>query len=531
MNRAGERVAMRNSIAIIWLALFALNTTTVYSQSSDRNARSYDPEKVAVTRWLDTTTRPITYQEWVQSKEFDDIQKVELIRSTLIQTDQMIDVIVNEDLYSSITGALDTFLLDLQIDGYGINLYTANEVLSPAALRNIISQDWLVFDIAGVIFIGDLAVPWYEMYEPQDWGGSYVEFPCDLYFMDIDGDWGDSDSDGKFDSHSGSLGADIWAGRLVASPLNYHGANEVTLLRNYFRKNHLYRHGDLRLDDKALAFIDNDWNMYGWGYDVARAYPSTDSVIDIYETCRDNYVDRLRELSENRYEHVLICSHSSSTAHYMYYNSNNYQLFYNYEIESFMMQSFSYNLFACSNSRYVEADNMGGWYTFESDYGLITVGCSKTGSMLCFDDFYTPLGQGANFGDALLEWAQINMEDCAGDASRAWFYGMVLQGDPTVRLARFQEPIGYCQYVIGDFNGNEVMNIADVVAAFSRLQTGAPDPTLLCECPVGSGDEWAVAMDVNGSCGFNIADVITAFSKLQTGSPELIPCQECPPTR
>ena len=73
---------------------------------------------------------------------------------------------------------------------------------------------------------------------------------------------------------------------------------------------------------------------------------------------------------------------------FIYYNHSNYELFHNYEIESFMMQSFTYNLFACSNSRYVEADNMGGWYIFESEYGLLSVGCTKTGSMLCFGDFY-----------------------------------------------------------------------------------------------------------------------------------------------
>jgi len=90
-------------------------------------------------------------------------------------------------------------------------------------------------------------------------------------------------------------------------------------------------------------------------------------------------------------------------------------------------------------------------------------------------------------------------------------------------------PTPDCDYVIGDFNGSGTFNIADIVDSYSMLKTGAPDPALLCECPAGSGDEWAVAMDVNGSCAFNIADIITAYSKLKTGSPVLIPCQYCPP--
>ena len=84
-------------------------------------------------------------------------------------------------------------------------------------------------------------------------------------------------------------------------------------------------------------------------------------------------------------------------------------------------------------------------------------------------------------------------------------------------------------YVVGDYNGNEIFNVADIIGAFSKLQTGSPDAFLLCECPPGGGNIWAVAMDVNNNCAFNVADVIAGFSRLQTGSPELVPCELCPP--
>lgn len=83
--------------------------------------------------------------------------------------------------------------------------------------------------------------------------------------------------------------------------------------------------------------------------------------------------------------------------------------------------------------------------------------------------------------------------------------------------------------MIGDFNGSETFNIADVIAASSKLKTGSPDADLLCECPADTGFVWAVAMDVNNTCAFNIADVIAAFSKLKTTLPELTPCLDCPP--
>lgn len=87
----------------------------------------------------------------------------------------------------------------------------------------------------------------------------------------------------------------------------------------------------------------------------------------------------------------------------------------------------------------------------------------------------------------------------------------------------------WCDYVRGDYNGNDIFNVADIIASFSYLQTGSPDPFLLCECPHGSGNSWPVAVDFNNSCGFNVADVIAGFSYLQTGAPAPISCQDCPP--
>ncbi len=468
--------------------------------------RRYDPTTVNVTRWLDTTTSPITYDEYNQTRNFASSTNIQLIKAFTVTTDITIDIIVNADLYDSIETDLNTFMFDLQLDGYSIILYTGLETLSPEPLRQLIHDDWINLDIAGVIFIGDLAVPWYELNEPGSWGGGHATFPCDLYFMDLDGTWGDSDSNGMYDTHSGSLQADIWCGRLKSSNLQYHGATEVGTMRNYFRKNHAYRAGDLRLADHGLAFIDNDWNTYGWGFDVARAFSQTDSVVDIYETCRDNYIDHLQEPSNNQYEHVLICSHSSPEAHYIYHTESSYQLFHNYEIESYVMQALTYNLFACSNARYVETDNMGAWYIFETDYGLVSLGSTKTGSMLCFEDFYGPLGEGASYGEAFLEWAQLDMESCATYESRPWFYGLCLLGDPTIRLSRFQPPLEYCVYVPGDVNGDGSVLGGDITYAVQYFRgLGDPPPNICWDSEMSRF--LYVAADANGSCDFLGADV------------------------
>jgi len=86
-------------------------------------------------------------------------------------------------------------------------------------------------------------------------------------------------------------------------------------------------------------------------------------------------------------------------------------------------------------------------------------------------------------------------------------------------------PCGH--FIMGDWNGDGTFNIADVIAAFSKLMTGSPDAYLLCECPPGSGNIWAVIFDLNDSCTFNVADVIIAFPGLLP--PHWEPCHFCPP--
>ena len=128
-----------------------------------------------------------------------------------------------------------------------------------------------------------------------------------------------------------------------------------------------------------------------------------------------------------------------------------------------------------------------------------------------------------------LETAYLNVSFTHPDYRDTTISGVfVVIGGITTLDLMMQTP---CPYVLGDFNGNGIASIADLVAAFSRLRIGFPEPALLCECPSGGGILWAVAMDVNNSCEFNIADIIIMFSKLTTGSPELIPCDECLPLR
>ena len=478
---------MRRKLEVlVAMGLIALTAGGAGAQSN------LDHTKVTWLRWMDPDRNPITYQEYRESRQFAEQLDARLIYAGS-KGDTPVCIVINNLLHFTIESSFSVFISDLESDGYSPNVYTAYNDGDEVGLKDILVSEWNSRGVAGAILIGDLPVAWYEMTHPPEYGGNRVEFPIDLFFMDLDGRWFDHDSNGLYEGHDDGVGdmeADIWVGRLLAVNLTDHGANEVVMMNNYLDKNHRYRTGELRLQDKALAYVDNDWCTYGYEEDVALAYPVTDAVTDPYETTREDYMQRVRQSTNSRYENLLICSHSTPWAHYLHWGTGpyDYSLFHNHEIEQIDVQVLFYNLFACSNCRFVEEDDMGNWYIFQSTYGLLSVGSTKSGAMLCFDDYYGPLGEGSSFGEAFLFWCENNMESCYGDYSRVWFYGMTLLGDPTLKLSRFL--VNHT----GDVTDDGVIDLADLVFLVNYLFRGgtAPDPLRLgdptADCVVNLGD-------------------------------------------
>jgi hypothetical protein len=467
-----------------------------------RAQSNFDCSKVARLRWIDPYRSPIAYQQYRDGRQFADEFDAQLIYSGS-KGNIPICVVINNLLYLAISNSFSTFLSDLELDGYAPNVYTALNNGDEAGLKDLLISEWNVRGIVGAILVGDLPAAWYEM---TVWGQE--EFPIDLFFMDLDGVWVDLDANGMYEDHhdggAGDMEADIWVGRLSAFNLTDHDAHEAMLMNNYFDKNHRYRTGEFRLLDKALAYIDNDWHYWPWQDEVALAYPSTDAVTDPYQTTREDYMLRVRESVNNQYENLLICAHSSPWVHALYWGDGpyDYSLFHNHEIEQIDVQVLFYNLFACSNSRFVEQDDMGSWYIFQSQYGLLSLGSTKTGSMLCFYGYYEPLGNGASFGEAFLSWCINHIETCAGEESRPWFYGMTLLGDPTLKVSRFMPDR------TGDVNWDGAIDLSDVVFLINYLFKGGDSPEAL---RLG---------DTSADCVVDLADVILLLNYLYKGGVE-----------
>ncbi len=410
-----------------------------------------------MTEWYDPEGRvPITYEEWLATLPEPQPFNMTLVYETPIillserptksvsissnGPDPPMLVIVNNETYYDIPGLMGTYVPDLEAEGFTVSVYRwTGDLSDPKPLKAWLVTRHAVSPFDGMVFVGDISIPWYE--NDHDYKDQRAEFPIDLYYMDLDGNWTDSDANNMFESHTddgGDTAPEVWLGRLTASTIS---GDEATILSYYFAKNHLYRIGALSTHRRGLAYVDDDWT--GWSTGIGNAYTNWDHITDRATTTADDYRNIRIQAG---YELIHVMVHSSPFGHgWKIPNATDPTTsvwdgsFFNTEIPIEDPRAIFYNLFACSNARYVETNYMGGKYIFDTDLGLAAMGSTKTGSMKAFDLFYTPFGAGDNIGESFLQWFQGVAPYDAGEI--IWYYGMTLLGDPTLTQLNYEHDL------------------------------------------------------------------------------------------
>ena len=366
-------------------------------------------------------------------------------------SNNLVEVIINTQIYPAIRDEIIQFVADLQADGYRVYVDT----ISGGTIWDVrgLIQKRFAEGLVGTILVGDFPVPWFEIY--NDFGyGSRVVFPSDLFYMDLDGEWSDSDHNGFLDIHQGNTDPEIWLGRLTFSALKPYG-DEIALLKSYFWKNHQWRTNWSAYKNgkkSALLYVDDDWADY-----VVSGNPSVvqsleslyyvDLFSDSLQTTANDYLQKLQQ----PYEFVSLWAHSSIANHSFkpWWSGNKYigTSIETVDIFSVKPQAYFYNLFACESLNYTgqfdPSDSSGiilpyiGGAYIASGNGLWAVGTTKAGGMWNQQVFYGILADGENFGQSFLNWWSVTRHNWyASDESgfRSWFYGMTMLGDPTLRL-------------------------------------------------------------------------------------------------
>jgi hypothetical protein len=337
-------------------------------------------------------------------------------------------ILVEPSIYPSITIHIDRYMDDLKNEGDYFPVLFTNGWADEVEVKNLL-KDGYNDNMAGALFVGDIPVVWYEMVDPYMSSG-WAAFPFDLYYMDLDGFWYDNDQNGLYDGHlaaGGDLEPEIFIGRLYASSLDIPGETEVTLIQNYFDKNHDYRTQNMVLNKRALVYVDDDWytSADGWGDDVGILYEDRVLVKEKDDTTATDYKIRLRQ----NYEWISLFAHSNPTEH-GFMSSSGPESVGTWHIDPIDPIANFYNLYCCSSGNYTYTLNYGymsGHYVFSKSYGLSAVTSTKVGGMYYFKEFYEPLSYGSCIGKAFMLWFEKH-----GESARVMFYGMTIIGDPTL---------------------------------------------------------------------------------------------------
>ncbi|MFH2001143.1 MAG: C25 family cysteine peptidase [Planctomycetota bacterium] len=213
-----------------------------------------------------------------------------------------VSVLVDEALFSEIASSLDQYRKDLARENQHAFIETVTGG-TPAEIKAWI-QEQHESGSRSIFLVGDVTAAWAEV--------SGSQFPCDLYYMDLDGLWEDTNSDGIFDVHeagSGDQGPEMAVARLYAHTLNYD--TEANLVNQYFAKAHAYRSGTLTQPWRGLEYIDKDW--YSMDVCLDRVYGEEIEHHDLgFFTTAEDY---LAKMDEGRH-FVQVCAHSYSGGHH-----------------------------------------------------------------------------------------------------------------------------------------------------------------------------------------------------------------------
>jgi hypothetical protein len=341
-----------------------------------------------------------------------------------------VSVIVNSMLYTNTTiqARIATYMDDLEIMGYNPLLYTS-PISDEVALRTLLQEYYQNSSIEGAVLIGEL--PYAEFYDPDpgDFGGVFI---CELFLMDLDGIWNDTNDDSIYDNHYASYPADIlpeiYIGRIDASTRTFGDKTETQEIIDFLNRTHAYKLGDPNMlrSNKGLAYVDDTWEAWGWSWGSQMKYAYSDREI-IYTpslaTTKGDWSDRLTD----DYEFGYVCVHSSPTAHY-FEEQGNYNLLYNYQINAIQPAFNYYLLYSCSAADFATQDCLTNTYLFSGPRSLAVISSSKTGGMFETRSFFESFGNNYSIGESFYIWFQ-DIETYATNYLQ-WFYGMQIHGDP-----------------------------------------------------------------------------------------------------
>ena len=209
------------------LLVILLPLTPAPNQNQESLAEYYDRMSEILFRYDPGIDYPALHEKYRQSRpvqpfihelKFSIRPKIHDIRTGLDENSPIAHVLIISEykLYWNTDARIkiDRYVQDIQ-RAYGCTVTLETVQGGDAETLKKLIQDYYNAGLDGVVLIGRLPAAWYEIendHEAIEQGGyGYADWTCDLFLMDMDGLWLDTDNNGLYDSHTAGSG-DIASG-------------------------------------------------------------------------------------------------------------------------------------------------------------------------------------------------------------------------------------------------------------------------------------------------------------------------------
>lgn len=299
-----KKHAFMISILVVIVLLYVPSVPFDRNQMNSSLKEQIVPDISLLTWTMEPDMHIGTFDEYLQSHPYStsefEIPSDQRCLSTVSLSS--FSILVHQDIYPLIQSSLLQYEMNLEESGYSVFIETIQGG-TPQEIKNWVQSRYQAGS-CGVLFIGDIPAAWADV--------SDSIFPCDLYYMDLDGLWTDKNDDGIFEDHSsgsGDMGPELFVARLYTSTLTWD--SEVSMINEYLAKVHSYRNGDLLVPWRGLEYIDEDW--YTMDVFLDAIYFDNVSRYDYgHKTTAAGYLEKL---SEGQH-FVTVCAHSYPGGHH-----------------------------------------------------------------------------------------------------------------------------------------------------------------------------------------------------------------------
>jgi hypothetical protein len=360
-----------------------------------------------------------------------------------------IALIVEENVWTQIPDAIIKFELLLNTRFYQVTRVVqpwSNVTELRTYLQNLYDDS---IGLEGAILVGDLPVCEYVIpgHPVHLIDQTIPQFLMDLYLMDLDGEFFDTDLDGYLNTHSDPDGTgpadttpEIWVSRIVPPypPENW-SRNRMGLLSDYFDRLWAYENETFSLTDSSLIFLDNDWMGMTTGIMSDMAVLFNSSQITAVDGYHDTTKERwLSEVIQN-YMHGLIWCHAGGTCFSQKFyepDADNADYLWYSELRQHTVNIPVLVLDTCKVTNFTHPDCQSSWYLFSPGRVVTVMGASRDGGMYFYSEYFKQLAGGQGIGNAFLAWFQLAVgQTFPSWYNQDWWRGMILVGDPTFSIS------------------------------------------------------------------------------------------------